>query len=107
MAHDGELAARAIAAAEYLFEEDDPDEIGGLFEPSDERTAKTAVTRVRRAVRWASWSTEVRHGEGRNSGIWCPVTRCRAWRKIVQNADDVEATEIVLQLSPRRASGEP
>ena len=45
MAHDDELVECAIEAAESLFNEDEPDETGGLFEPSDENTAKAAITR--------------------------------------------------------------
>ena len=64
MAHDGELATHAIEAAEYLFEEDEPDETGGLFEPIDEHTAKAAITRFGELVAGLRGVPKSGHGEG-------------------------------------------
>ena len=97
MAHDGELAAHAIAAAQYLFEEDEPDETGGLFEPSDEPTAKAAITRFGELFAGLRGVPKSVMERARNSGDLVSSDPLQGLAEIVQNADDVEATEIVLQ----------
>ena len=98
MARDGDLAARAIAAAEYLFEEDEPDETGGLFEPSDENTAKVAITRFGELFAELRGVAKSVMERARNSGDLVSSDPLQGLAEVVQNADDVEATEIVLQL---------
>ena len=98
MARDGELAARAIAAAEYLFEEDEPDNTGGLFEPSDENTAKAAITRFGELFAGLRGVAKSVMERARNSGDLVSSDPLQGLAEVVQNADDVEATEIVLQL---------
>lgn len=98
MAHDGELAARAIAAAEYLFEEDEPDQTGGLFEPSDEHTAKAAITRFGELFAGLRGVAKSVMERARNSGDLVSSDPLQGLAEVVQNADDAEATEIVLQL---------
>ncbi|MCY4011374.1 MAG: hypothetical protein OXG82_01520 [Gammaproteobacteria bacterium] len=98
MARDGELAARAIAAAEYLFEEDEPDETDGLFEPSDEHTARVAVKRFGKLFAELRGVPKTVMERARSSGDLVSSDSLQGLAEIVQNADDVEATEIVLQL---------
>ena len=98
MARDGELTARAITAAEYLFKEDQPDETGGLFEPSDKNTAKAAITRFGELFAELSGVPKSVMERARNSGDLVSSDPLQGLAEIVQNADDVEATEIVLQL---------
>ena len=99
MAQEGELAVRAIAAAEYLFEEDEPDGTGGLFEPSDERTARAAITRFGELFAGLRGVPKSVMERARNSGDLVSSDPLQGLAEIVQNSDDVEATEIVLQLS--------
>ena len=98
MAHDSELVARAVAAAEYLFEEDEPNETGGLFEPSDDNTAKAAVTRFGELFAELRGVAKSVMERARNSGDLVSSDPLQGLAEVVQNADDVEATEIVLQL---------
>ena len=98
MVGDGELASRAIAAAEYLFEEDEPDKTGGLFEPSDDYTARAAITRFGELFAELRGVPKAVMERARNSGDLVSSDSLQGLAEIVQNADDVEATEIVLQL---------
>ena len=98
MARDGELAARAMAAAEYLFNEDEPDETGRWFEPSDEHTAGAAITRFGELFAGLRGVTKTVMERARNSGDLVSSDPLQGLAEIVQNADDVDATEIVLQL---------
>lgn len=98
MPRDGELAARAIAAAEYLFEEDEPDETDGLFEPTDEHTARVAVKRFGKLFAELRGVPKTVMERARDSGDLVSSDSLQGLAEIVQNADDVEATEIVLQL---------
>ena len=97
MAYDGELTARAIATAEYLFEEDEPDEAGGLFEPSDEHTAKAAVRRFGELFSELRGVPKSVIERARSIGDLVSSDPFQGLAEIVQNADDVEATEVVLQ----------
>ena len=98
MAPDGELTARAISAAENLFKEDEPDETVGLFEPSDEHTAKAAITRFGELFADLRGVPKSVMERARNSGDLVSSDPLQGLAEVVQNADDVEATEIVLQL---------
>lgn len=98
MAHDDELVARAITTAEYLFKTDEPDKTGGLFEPSDEVTAKAAITRLSELFAEVSGLPKTVMERSRNSGDLVSSDPLQGLAEVVQNADDVEATEIVLQL---------
>ena len=98
MAHDADLVARAKAAAECLFQEDEPDEAGGLFEPSGEHTAKAATTRFGELFAELRGVAKSVMERARNSGDLVSSDPLQGLAEIVQNADDVEATEIVLQL---------
>lgn len=98
MAHDDELVARAIATVEYLFETDERGETGGLFEPSDEVTAKAAITRLGELFAEVRGVPKSVMERSRNSGDVVSSDPLQGLAEVVQNADDVEATEIVLQL---------
>lgn len=98
MASQSELAARARAAAEYLFEEHEQNETGGLFEPGDEHTATSAITRFGELFAGLRGVPKSVMESARNSGDLVSSDPLQGLAEIVQNADDVEATEIVLQL---------
>ena len=99
MARESELAVRAIAAADRLFKEDEPDETGGLFEPSDEHTAKAAIKRFGELFAELRGVPKSVIERARNTGDLVSSDPLQGLAEIVQNADDAEATEIVLQLS--------
>ena len=98
MARESELAALAITAAERLFEKDESDEISGLFEPSDEHTAKAAIKRFGELFAGLRGVPKSVMERARNSGDLVSSDPLQGLAEIVQNADDAEATEIVLQL---------
>ena len=98
MARESELAERAIAAADRLFKEDEPDETGGLFEPNDEHTAKAAIKRFGELFAELRGVPKSVMERARNTGDLVSSDPLQGLAEIVQNADDAEATEIVLQL---------
>ncbi len=98
MARDSELIARAIAAAERLF--DAPGETGDIFEPRDQHTAKAAVRRFSELFAELRGVAKSVMESARNSGDLVSSDPLQGLAEIVQNADDVEATEIRLQLGP-------
>lgn len=98
MAQDDELVAHAIAAAEYLFNKDEPEETGGLFEPSDENTVNAAIMRFDELYTGLRGVPKSVMERARNSGDLVSSDPLQGLAEIVQNADDTEATEIVLQL---------
>ncbi len=98
MAHNNELEARAVTAAEYLFNSDEPEETGGLFEPSDENTVNAAIMRFSELFAGLRGIPKFVMEGARNSGDSVSSDPLQGLAEIVQNADDTEATEIVLQL---------
>ena len=100
MVRENELETRAISAAESLFEEDEPGETGGLFEPSDEHTAEAAIKRFGQLFAGLTGVPKSVIEGARNSGDLVSSDRLQGLAEIVQNADDVGATEIVVQLRP-------
>ena len=100
MTRDSELVAHGIAAAERLFYEDAPAETGDIFEPRDEHTAKAAVRRFGELFAGLRGVTKTVMERARNSGDLVSSDPLQGLAEIVQNADDIEATEIRLQLRP-------
>ena len=100
MARDSELVARGIAAAERLFHEDAPGETGDIFEPRDEHTAQAAVTRFGELFARLHGVPKSVMERARSSGDLVSSDPMQGLAEIVQNADDVEATEIRLQFRP-------
>lgn len=84
--------AKAEAAAQSLF--DAPDDTGGVFEPSDRLTAEAAVRRFGALfAKLPGIATAVMDG-ARSSGELVSSDRLQGLAEIVQNADDVHATEV-------------
>ena len=100
MARDNELVTRAVAAAEHLFHEDATGETGDIFEPPDERTAQAAVKRFGELFDELRGVPKSVMERARNSGDLVSSDPLQGLAEIVQNADDVEATEIRLQFRP-------
>ena len=93
-----EQANRAMEAAEYLFESDERDDTDGLFEPCDGHTARAAITRLGKLFAELRGVPKSVMERARNSGDLVSSDPLQGLAEVVQNADDVEATEIVLQL---------
>ena len=98
MDRDNELAVRAIAAAEHLF--DAPGETCDIYEPSDERTAEAAVRRFGELFDGLRGIAKTVMESARSSGDLVSSDPLQGLAEIVQNADDVEATEVWLLLEP-------
>ena len=98
MARDNELIARARAAAERLF--DETGETSDIFEPTDEHTAEAAVRRFGELFAGLPGIAKAVMESAQSSGDLVSSDPLQGLAEIVQNADDVEATEIRLLLEP-------
>ena len=98
MACDNELAGRAIEAAERHF--DAPGENSDIFEPCDGRTAEAALLRFGELFDELRGIAKVVMESARNSGDLVSSDPLQGLAEIVQNADDVDATEVRLLLEP-------
>ncbi len=89
---DNELIAQAEAAAQSLFNA--PDETSGVFEPSDRLSAEAAVRRFGFLFAKLPGTAAKAMDNARSSGDLVSSDRLQGLAEIVQNADDVHATEI-------------
>lgn len=98
---ENELMDHAREAAEFLFRrfrKNESDEIDKLFEPSNKCTAEAAITRFGELFAGLDWLPKTVMESALRSGDLVSSDPLQGLAEIVQNADDVEATEIVLQL---------
>ena len=98
MERDRELAARAKAAADFLFNA--PGETCDIFEPSDARTAEAAIRRFAMLYHELPGLAKTVMTSSQSSGEMVSSDPLQGLAEIVQNADDVEATEVRLLLEP-------
>lgn len=98
MGYDRQLRERAIEAAERLFEA--PSETSDIFEPADDRTAAAAILRFGELFDELRGIAKTVMESARNSGDLVSSDPLQGVAEMVQNADDVEATEVRLLLKP-------
>lgn len=98
MDRNDELIVRASAAAECLFSE--TGETTDIFEPTDEHTAEAAVRRFGELFAELRGIAKTVMENAQSSGELVSSDPLQGLAEIVQNADDVEATEIRLLLAP-------
>ncbi len=98
MDRDNQLTARAIAAAERLF--DAAGETSDIFEPIDVRAAKAALRRFGELFDGLPLIAKTVMESARDSGDLVSSDPLQGLAEMVQNADDVEATEVRLLLEP-------
>ena len=88
----------ATEAAQCLFNE--PKNSRDIFEPSDERTAQAAVRRLGELFDQLPGTAKIPLERARNSGDLVSSDQLQGLAEIVQNADDVKATEVRFLLTP-------
>ena len=91
--------ARAAKAAEQLFESSD-DAVAPAFEPRDAQEARAAVRRLGELLEDLPGPITKALDAARGSGTLLSSDRLQGLAEIVQNADDVEASEVRLLLRP-------
>ncbi len=92
--------ALAVNAAEQLFNDWDDDRTPPVYEPRNSQEANAAVRRLSELFKELPGTARVALDAARGSGNLLSSDRLQGLAEIVQNADDVEASQVRLCLRP-------
>ena len=90
----------AVNAAEQLFNDWDDDRTPPVYEPRNSQEANAAVRRLSELFKELPGTARVALDAARGSGNLLSSDRLQGLAEIVQNADDVEASQVRLYLRP-------
>ena len=96
---DSQRIARAVDAADQAFNSE-PGSPDSSYEPSDTQEARAAVQRLRERFQGLAGSVREALDAARSSGTLLSSDRLQGLAEIVQNADDVKASEVRFLLGP-------